>query len=70
MDPQENGKGLTYCVLNIKNRAGFVNFATEIKTHLMKLKYWLNGLLIVIFIWSCKEAAPEAEVKVDEAVSF
>ncbi len=36
----------------------------------MKLKYWLNGLLIVTFLWSCKEPAPEAEVLADKAESF
>ena len=43
---------------------------SELKTHTMKLKYLISGLLIVIFISSCRESSPEPGTEVSTETSF
>ena len=43
---------------------------SELKTQTMKLKYLIGGLLIVIFISSCRESTPEPAVTVESDQEF
>ena len=43
---------------------------SELKTQTMKLKYFISGLLIVLFLSSCRESAPEPTAAVESDKAF